>query len=275
MRATASTAGNRVIAAFGGIGSAVSVVYLALDPSTGTLTCSASGTTSRFVSSPAGAVTLNANHHVAVSSELGTMRLFIDGVLVATSSGVNTLQSNGNPDLAIGNYSGGTANVFLGVIDEVGIDQKALYFSDFTPPDFIVPQPEWLIDAVTFAPATVQRIAIATAGVQPAPAISLRNVSKTLYDYVLGQNARGRVKGTTKDKGTPNVPVSERVRLYRERDGLLIREMWSTPGTGAYSFDYVDETETYTVISYDHDKNFRAVVADGLTLVGGGVELIA
>lgn len=90
---------------------------------------------------------------------------------------------------------------------------------------------------------------------------------------VLGQGV-GRVKGTTKDKGTPNAPVSERVRLYRERDGLLIREIWSTPITGAYSFDYVDEVETYTVISYDHDKSFRAVVADGLTLAGGGVELI-
>lgn len=100
-------------------------------------------------------------------------------------------------------------------------------------------------------------------------------------DYVIGSGGNGpsrlvgRVKGTTKDKGSPNVPVSERVRLYREQDGLLIREMWSTPGTGAYSFDYVDEYQTYTVLSYDHDKNFRAVVADGLTLANGGVELIA
>ncbi|MGO4608429.1 SPRY domain-containing protein [Variovorax sp. 2RAF20] len=97
---------------------------------------------------------------------------------------------------------------------------------------------------------------------------------KDFLTGVLGQGI-GRVKGTTKDKGTPNVPVSERVRLYREPDGLLIREVWSTPGTGAYSFDYVDELQAYTVISYDHDKNFRAVVADNLTLAGGGVELIA
>lgn len=85
----------------------------------------------------------------------------------------------------------------------------------------------------------------------------------------------GRVQGTTKDKATPsNIPVSERVRLYREKDGLLLREVWSTPGTGAYSFDYIDELETYTVLSYDHDKAFRAVVADGLNLANGGVELM-
>lgn len=95
-------------------------------------------------------------------------------------------------------------------------------------------------------------------------------------DYLSGIVGKGigRVQGTTKDKGTPNVPVSERVRLYREVDGALIRELWSQPGTGAYSFDYIDELQTYTVLSYDSDKNFRAVVADGLTLANGGVELI-
>jgi hypothetical protein len=162
------------------------------------------------------------------------------------------------------------------VIDEVGIDHKALYFADFTPPDFIVPQLEWLIDATTCAPTLVERRTIVSAGIMPLPVTNVfRTVERGRYDYVLGANARGRVQGTTKDKGTPNVPVSERVRLYRERDGLLVREVWSTPGTGAYSFDYVDETETYTVLSYDHNKAFRAVVADNLTLAGGGVELIA
>ena len=96
-------------------------------------------------------------------------------------------------------------------------------------------------------------------------------------DYINTQFGQGigRLRGTTKDKGTPNVPVSERVRLYRMRDGLLLREVFSTPGTGAYSFDYIDETETYFVISFDHDLAYRAVVADNLNLANGGVELIA
>lgn len=85
----------------------------------------------------------------------------------------------------------------------------------------------------------------------------------------------GRVKGTVKDKGTPNVPVSERVRLYRMRDGIMIREQWSARGTGAYSFDGIDPNEIYYVISFDQDLAFRAVIADNLTLAGGGVELIA
>lgn len=79
---------------------------------------------------------------------------------------------------------------------------------------------------------------------------------------VLGQGI-GRVVGTVKD--TPDSPVYRKVRLIRERDGLPMREMWSDPTTGAYDFQYVDELQTYTVVSYDHTKNFRAVIADGLT----------
>lgn len=96
-------------------------------------------------------------------------------------------------------------------------------------------------------------------------------------NYALGDRglSNGRVRGTTKDKGSPNIPVSERTVLFRQRDALAVRQVWSTAGTGAYSFDYVDETETYFVVSFDHDGTFRAVIADGLTLAGGGVELIA
>jgi hypothetical protein len=81
---------------------------------------------------------------------------------------------------------------------------------------------------------------------------------------VLGQGI-GRVSGTVKIKGTPNAPTHRKVRLYRDRDGLLMREAWSDPVTGAYSFDYVDELQTYTVMAIDYQHNFRAVVADNLT----------
>ena len=81
---------------------------------------------------------------------------------------------------------------------------------------------------------------------------------------VLG-TGRGRVSGTVKEKGTPNVPVYRKVRLQRERDGLHLREVWSHPVTGAYSFDFVDELQLFTVLSYDHTGVFRAVVANGVT----------
>lgn len=76
---------------------------------------------------------------------------------------------------------------------------------------------------------------------------------------------QGVISGTVKLDGTPtDVPVSRRVRLFREQDGVLIREQWSAAGTGAYSFPGIQEGIAYTVISYDHTHNFRAVIADNI-----------
>ena len=75
----------------------------------------------------------------------------------------------------------------------------------------------------------------------------------------------GRIAGTVKEDGTPDVPVKRRVRLHREQDGLLIREVWSHPTTGAYSFDHIDTTKRYTVITYDYEHDYRAVIADNIT----------
>jgi hypothetical protein len=85
----------------------------------------------------------------------------------------------------------------------------------------------------------------------------------SLFDVEYG--GRGRVYGTVKITGTPQIPVSRRVRLIRDRDGICIREVWSDAATGAYEFIYVDETERYTVLAYDHTHDFRGVVADNLT----------
>ncbi len=87
-------------------------------------------------------------------------------------------------------------------------------------------------------------------------------------------SGNGRVRNTVKEKGTPNIPLRRRVRLVRQRDGRVVREQWSDPVTGDYDFKYVDELQTYTVLSYDHTLNFRAVIADGLTLANGTVELM-
>ena len=83
------------------------------------------------------------------------------------------------------------------------------------------------------------------------------------HDFEFG--GFGRIAGTVKEDGTPDVPVKRRVRLHREQDGLVVREVWSHPTTGAYSFDYIDATKRYTVITYDYEHDYRAVIADNIT----------
>lgn len=104
-----------------------------------------------------------------------------------------------------------------------------------------------------------------TGAVTTPDVLDIGVVDGGLKDYVSGVvgTGRGRVTGTVKETGSPNTPVHRKVRLIRERDGLLMREVWSHPITGGYSFDYVDELQKFTVLSYDHTGAFRAVVADG------------
>ena len=98
-----------------------------------------------------------------------------------------------------------------------------------------------------------------------SPVMRLTVESGAVNDYTSGVLGKGigRVAGTVKEKGTPDAPVYRKVRLIREKDGLQMREVWSHPVTGAYSFDHVDELQKFTVLSYDHTGAFRAVVADG------------
>lgn len=98
------------------------------------------------------------------------------------------------------------------------------------------------------------------------PAASVKVVDATQRLRDIHFDGKGRVVGTVKEKSAPtNTPLHRRVRLFRERDGLLIRETWSNPETGAYAFTDIDETVKYTVVSYDYLLNHRAVVADNLT----------
>lgn len=75
----------------------------------------------------------------------------------------------------------------------------------------------------------------------------------------------GRITGSTKEKGLPsNVPVSRRVLLLDDRTHQVVAQQWSDPATGAYTFDQLSMIRRYTVISYDHEGDYRAVIADAI-----------
>ena len=98
----------------------------------------------------------------------------------------------------------------------------------------------------------------------PKPSIEPVVLDKTGDFLICG--GKGRVPGTVKRDADPtDLPLRRRVRLIREIDGRVIRETWSDAATGEYLFTGVSEHETYTIISYDHEHNYRAVVADNIT----------
>lgn len=110
---------------------------------------------------------------------------------------------------------------------------------------------------------------VITYGTSRSVAVTALTVqSGAVADRVTGMLGKGigRVHGTVKRKSDPaNVPLKRRVRLVRERDGLVVRETWSDATTGEYDFRYIDELQKWTVIAYDHEHDYRAVVADNIT----------
>ena len=96
-----------------------------------------------------------------------------------------------------------------------------------------------------------------TVGSTPAMALLQK-----VRDFEFG--GHGIIEGHTLEqvKEDTQVPVARRVRLHRDRDGLLTRETWSRASDGYFRFPWLDMDVTYTGLTYDHSGNFRAVVAD-------------
>lgn len=210
-------------------------------------------------------------YHVAVVLSGGVITGYVDGVAVLS----HAVQSYGSPSqLLVGRFKDGAViNDFSGKIDELRFTPGvARYTSGFTPPIFSRPE----ISGHTVAGRVTDGGGAGGAGGGPIITYGIPQITNPDYlsiesgsvkDQITGVLGKGigRVKGTVATKGSPNQPVHRKVRLIRERDGVVIREVWSNAATGEYDFQWVDEAQTFTVVSYDHLHNYRAVIADNLT----------
>ncbi|WP_157755005.1 hypothetical protein [Variovorax boronicumulans] len=113
-------------------------------------------------------------------------------------------------------------------------------------------------------------------GATPSPMRAVQEgVVRARPNYLFDPKSRGRVRGVVlMHVGGVNKPVFRRVMLIRERDMLVVGMQWSDPLTGAYDFQYVEDNEAYTVLSHDYTHDKRAVIADGITLANGKLELM-
>lgn len=238
------------------------------------------------------AIPLNTWTHIAVSRRSGSIRAFVDGVqrgsTVSNSDNFTASQTVSRP-LRIGQLNDETFKFSLnGRLADVRIKKgEGLYVSNFTPPAQALPvsvTPSRKLNTVRgrSAPSHPSGVFGST---PPAEYGKGNDAGQPLYFSVESGSVRdqitgvigvgiGRVKGTVKVSGSPNVAVERKVRLIRDKDGLVLREMWSDKVSGEYDFRYIDEAQSFSVLSYDYQNNYRAVIADNLTLANGGVELM-
>lgn len=90
------------------------------------------GSTIQKITSSTGVMSLDTWHHVAMSNENGTIRLFVDGTIVQSESIFGTPSSSSSLPLVVGQADNES---LTGFVDDLRITKGvARYTTDFTPP---------------------------------------------------------------------------------------------------------------------------------------------
>lgn len=198
---------------------------------------------------------INGSYGGGYPSGSGTAR--VDGINRSQYAGGTALQSGG-ADVYLGASSTGSQPM-LGYMQDFQYVHRHVYSrDDIELPDGIQPSTLGVDAADLIGPDAAFDV-----GGQPAAQVKVAStpIRKEGNWTFLGNS---RIVGTVKEKAMPsNLPLVRKVRLFREIDGLFVAETWSD-AAGNYSFDFIDRSYRYTVVSYDYTNTYRAVIADNL-----------
>jgi len=186
--------------------------------------------------------------------------LFKDGLLLQTQNNMSMPVFGGSKRMLIGSDDAGISGFsgrYKGYLSDVRfMASVGRHAYDFTPA------------AVPFPDSLELRAGNAS---WPTPLLASTPLAwKAVFPSGPGllldteHGGRGFRVGTTYNVGTPNYPVSRRVRLLRKRDGVLARETWSDIA-GNYAFHKIRHDVEYVVLGHDHTGLYNAVVADTVT----------
>lgn len=211
---------------------------------------------------------LNTWHHLSMARFGALHLLFLDGALVATSTGTYTLSAPLDVKVGAVQDSAGANYKLQGYLDELRITANgvARYTEPFTPQGSAFPS---VFGEQPYAPVA-RPLGV---DVPPsAPQIALFTppdftvTAPTDVVAIDGEDGGWhRIVGTVKEKNLPaNTPLARKVQLYHQTSGRLVRETWSAPGDGSYSFNEIRGGQPYFVVAFDHTGTYRAVIADNL-----------
>lgn len=209
-------------------------------------------------------LTLSEWQHVAISHDPdGVLRIFLDGAAngVFSTPVVSSGYDGSVHDFSIGGDAFQVAPSFVGQIDEVRV---VVGFPQFGGP-FTRPTAPYANPVRDFSFAGFANPAILPGTPKPVANFKAGPDNPRIVEFDRNFGGNGMIVGTVKEKSTPtNTPLVRKVRLFHEFSGKFIREVWSDSVTGNYAFPNIDRTQRYTVVTYDHVNNYRAVIADNL-----------
>ena len=204
--------------------------------------------------------------HLAFVRHGSTFTVYVHGVAAGSASYSGALPVNAYP-MAIGAYSNGSYPLY-GHFDEFRFTKGvARYTANFTPPTAPFLNSAAGGGGTVFVAPTMHTAASAAqiAASAPVPAFSTRRAASLQLASDVEFGGLGTIYGTTKTKGTPNLPTKARVVLLHQRSKLPVRETWSDPVTGAFVFSGIDSSQQFLVLAEDAEGHFRAVAANRLT----------
>lgn len=206
-------------------------------------------------------------NHWAVTRSGTTVRAFKNGGLLATASNATSLIAT-NARVGGTETFGGYDGWFNGYIDDLRITKGvARYTGDFTPPATSFPSSGFATGGIIFEAPTLHTVRgdIDIAASAPVPPFSTRSTARLQLARDIEFGGAGTIYGTTKTKGTPNVPTKARVVLQHQRSKLPVRETWSDPVTGAFTFTGIDPNQQFLTLAEDAAGNFRPIAANRIT----------
>lgn len=188
-------------------------------------------------------------------ADSGTLRVYRNGALVATISGLPVSAAEPWAPVVGDDNSGG-----------------AKVLANFKGPFVFAPSAGYkAVDSVEgLGPRLVRslRSSISIAASAPVPAHTTASAPRLQLARDVEVGGQGAIYGTTKTagaQGAPSTPTKARVVLLHQRSKLPVRETWSDPVTGNYAFHGIDTRQQFLVLAEDAQGNFRPVAANRLT----------
>ena len=214
---------------------------------------------------PGGVLTAGDWDHIALVRAGSIFTIYVRGVARASATYTGALLANAFA-WSVGAYSNLTGDPLVGQIDDLRISGDARYTENFDPPTGPFQEAGGTGGTVIVAP-TLHTAASAAqiAASAPVPAHSTPLTPRLQLARDVEHGGPGTIYGTTKTKGTPNVPTKARVVLLHQRSKLPVRETWSDPVTGAFTFTGIDPNQQFLTLAEDAAGNFRPVAASRLT----------
>ena len=213
------------------------------------------------------ALTYGQRQHVALVYKTaggGAVSLFVNGVSVgfaAVTYGISTSGASVGHATFLGSP---TYYPFPGVIDELAFYQSALGAVQIAAHaaglDNYNPDPQVFLARKINTDIVVASHITGLPSAEPAAA----SCSPLAMCRDLEFGGPGRVWGTTKVKGTPNLPTKARVVLLHQRSKVVARETWSNPVTGAFAFEGIDTRQEFITLAEDAAGAYRPVAANKL-----------